>query len=82
MCTRLVRNKLRFIRKFYKDKGIICSFSNNLISEIIDLCEYDKYGARRIDTVIEQRLENIIIDKMLSGDKRIRIDSVKDLKVV
>ena len=46
------------------------------------MCEYDKYGARRIDTVIEQRLENIIIDKMLSGDKRIRIDSVKDLKVV
>lgn len=82
VCTRLVRNKLRFIRKFYKDKGIICSFSNNLISEIIDLCEYDKYGARRIDTVIEQRLENIIIDKMLSGDKRIRIDSAKDLKVV
>lgn len=81
-CEKLIKNKLNFVRKFYKDKGVVCSFSNKLVSEIVDFCEYDKYGARKINMVIEQKIESNIIDKMILGDKKIRINSVRDLKVV
>ena len=81
VCDSLIKNKLSFVRKFYKEKGISCSFSNNVISEIKELCEYDKFGARKIDMVIEQRLESILIDKMISGDNKVRLDTIRDFVV-
>ena len=82
VCAKLVRNKLSFIRKYYKEKGVFCSFSNKLISEILKLCDYEKYGARKVNGVIEQNLETVIIDRMLSGDSKIRIDSISKNMVV
>lgn len=82
VCERLVRNRLSYLKKFYKDKGLICSFSNHVILELVDLCEYQKYGARKVNMIVEQKIENVLIDKMISGDNRVRINSIKDLKVV
>lgn len=81
ICDILIKNKLNLVRKFYKEKGINCSFSNNVISEIRELCEYEKFGARKIDMVIEQRLESILIDKMINGINKVRLDTIRDLVV-
>ncbi len=81
-CKKLINSKLNNIRKFYKTKGIACSFSNNLMSEISDLCEYEKYGARKIDGIISEKIEGEIIDKILLGNDKIRIDNVSnELKI-
>ena len=82
ICMKLVSNKLNNIRKAYKKKGIICSFTNNLIKEITDLCEYDKYGARRIDDTINYGVEELIVNKMMSGFTKIKIDGLEVAKVV
>ena len=76
---RLVNSKLSNLRKFYKNKDIVCSFSNKLVSEIVNLCQYEKYGARKIDGIISDRVESVIIDKILEGVDRVRIDSVESL---
>lgn len=76
---RLVNSKLSNLRKFYKNKNIVCSFSNKLVSEIVDLCQYEKYGARKIDGIISDRVESVIVDKILEGVDRIRIDGVESL---
>ena len=76
---RLVNSKLSNLRKFYKNKNIVCSFSNKLVSEIVDLCQYEKYGARKIDGIISDRVESVIIDKILEGVDRVRIDGVESL---
>lgn len=76
---RLVNSKLSNLRKFYKNKDIVCSFSNKLVSEIVNLCQYEKYGARKIDSIISDRVESVIIDKILEGVDRVRIDGVESL---
>lgn len=78
VCEKVIRNKLNELRRFYKDKDIVCSFSNGLINEIKDLCEYDKFGLRKVKLVIENRLENILINEMLLGNRKIRINSIND----
>ena len=76
---RLVNSKLSNLRKFYKNKDIVCSFSNKLVSEIVNLCQYEKYGARKIDGIISDRVESVIIDKILEGVDRVMIDGVESL---
>ena len=76
---RLVNSKLSNLRKFYKNKDIVCSFSNKLVSEIVNLCQYEKYGSRKIDGIISDRVESVIIDKILEGVDRVRIDGVESL---
>ena len=81
-CKKIVNSKLSVLRKLYREKGIICSFTNNLVNEIVSLCEYDKYGARKIDDVINYNVEELIVNKMLMGVSRIRINDIKSTKVV
>ena len=82
VCKKLVNNCLSKIRFRYKKKGIVCSFSNKLVLELVSLCEYEKYGARRLNNIINERLESVIVDKIFDGESKIRIDSIIDTKVV
>ena len=75
-CSKLVEFKLKDLKKNYKNKGVLCSFSKNLISEIVDLCEYEKYGARKIDDIINYNVEELIVNQNINGSKKIRIDSI------
>ena len=79
ICKRLVSSKLGIVRKFYKNKNISCTFSNKLVLDIVNLCEYEKYGARKIDGIIREKVEGVIVDKILEGENKIRIDKVLSL---
>lgn len=79
VCKRLVNLKLGVVRKFYKNKNISCTFSNKLVLDIVNLCEYEKYGARKIDGIIREKVEGVIVDKILEGENKIRIDKVPSL---
>jgi ATP-dependent Clp protease ATP-binding subunit ClpA len=81
-CKKIVNSKLSILRKLYREKGIICSFTNNLVNEIVTLCEYDKYGARKIEDIINYNVEELIVNKMLMGVSKIRINEVNGAKVV
>ena len=50
--------------------------------EIKDLCEYETYGARKIDKVIYNSLENVIIDNIYNGNKDIKISSIMNVELV
>ena len=82
VCTKLVNNKLNTLRKSYKKKGIICSFTNSLVKDICNLCEYEKYGARKIDDIISYDVEELIANKMMSGFTKIKINGLESAKVV
>lgn len=79
IARKLVNSKLSFLRKFYKSRNVTCTFSNKLVSEIVNLCEYDKYGARKIDGIISDKVESVIVDKILEGFDSVRVDSIQSL---
>ena len=49
---------------------------NYIINELVELSEYNIYGARKIEKLIKNKIENIIIDSILDNNKLINIDSI------
>ena len=71
-----VDDKLKLIKEKYKVRGVKINISNKVIDEIIEDSKYDDYGARRIDKIIEGKLDNLIIDGLLIGDKKLNIQTI------
>ena len=53
-----------------------------MIKEIIDESNYEEFGARKIDKVIKERVENEIIEKVLDGKNNILIKPNLEKSVV
>ena len=69
----IVKKKINRVKKNIKEKNIKLSISNSIISDIVDKSRYLEFGARKIDSVIEDRIDNYIIDSILDGKKEIYI---------
>ena len=69
----IIKKKLKQLTKKYP--GL--NYNNNIIKEITELSEYKEFGARRVDKIIESKLENIIIDKILNNES-LEITSIKE----
>ena len=74
--TTIINNKLIDLKLKYPT----LNYSDNLIKEIIKTSEYNEYGARKIDKIIDSKLENIIIDKLLNN-KPLQINSLNEYQV-
>ena len=62
--TAIIKNKLKKLEEKYPT----LTYQNNLIKEIIEESDYKEYGARRIDKIIDSKLENLIIDKIINKE--------------
>lgn len=71
--THIIKNKLNQLVQKYPN----LTYSNELIKEIIEECEYHNYGARRIDKIIDSKLETQIIDKLIKSEPL----SIEHLKI-
>ena len=60
----IIKNKLDRL----KEKYSTLKYNNSLIKEIAKESNYQEYGARRIDKIIDSKLENLIIDKILKKE--------------
>lgn len=72
--NKILTHHLNKIKNKYNKYQI--SISKNTINELIDLSEYQIYGARKIEKILKNKLENIIIDKILENQETINIDSI------
>ncbi len=62
--TTIVKNKLKKLTDKYPD----LTYQNSLIKDIVTASEYQEYGARKIDKIIDSKLENQIIDRILKKE--------------
>ena len=69
----IVKKKISKIKNKFKDKSIKLSIDNKIISDIVDKSRYMEFGARKIDSVLEERIDNYVIDSILNGNKEICI---------
>lgn len=71
----IIKYKLNDIKKNFKDKDIKVHISNDTIDKMIKECRYNEFGARKIDQVIEDRIDDYIIDNILDGKSNIYVNS-------
>ena len=64
-----------------KYKNIKIKIDENVIFEIVKLSNYYEFGARKIEKIIKDKLENIVIDKIIDNKKSVHIKTLDCLRV-
>ncbi|MBQ7140564.1 MAG: ATP-dependent Clp protease ATP-binding subunit [Bacilli bacterium] len=77
----IINNNISKLKEKYKKKGINISYNKNIIDELLELSNYEELGARQISKIIKDKFENIIIDKILMGEHKINVSSIKNVIV-
>lgn len=72
----IIKRKLNLVKDYYLKKNVSLSFSKKLIKEIINESDYKKYGARKIDKVIDKKINNYVINEILLGKNKILVTDV------
>lgn len=73
---KIINNKIIDIKNKYHIK-----LNKKIMEEIKELSDYENYGARKIDKIIKDKLENQIIDNIIDN-KKICITSLKEKSIV
>ena len=74
----IVSIKLKAIKEKFSLNDIKdINITEEVIEELINLSDYEVYGARRINKVIIEKVEAIIIDNIIEGNKNIKIEKIK-----
>lgn len=77
--TSLVKIKINSLIEKYKTKKITVKINKNIINEIIKESNYKELGARKIDKIIKNKLDILIIDEIVKGKKEIDIKTLDNL---
>ena len=73
---KLIEIKITNLINKYKSK-IKVKIDKKVIEEILNLSNYQEFGARKLDKIIKNKLENIILDKIILGRKSVNIKSIE-----
>lgn len=57
----IIRLKFREKKRFYKDYDVKLNLTRDLKNKVKEKCKYEEYGARRIDRIIDEELDNYVI---------------------
>ena len=74
----LINKKISKLKNKYKNE-IKIAISKNVINEILIESNYNEFGARKIDKIIKDNIENIIINNIIDNKKTVNIKSIKNL---
>ena len=71
----LIENKIFNIKRKYL-KEITLKIDEKVINEIIEESNYKEFGARKIDKIIKDKIENQIIDNIINKKEKIYIEEL------
>ena len=72
--TIIINQKIDALKNKFKEANI--TISDSVLEEIINESNYIDFGARKIDKIIKNHIENIIIDNLINDNINIHIDSI------
>lgn len=78
---RLIENKIHNIIEKYQ-KNITIKIQDQVKEELCNLSGYKEFGARKLDRLIQDKLENRIVDAILMGENHLQISSILKLTTV
>lgn len=73
----LITKKLDQLKKRYHKKDISILFGKEVISEIVKESNYEEFGARKLDKIITDDIDNTIIEERIAGKQKIKIEHLK-----
>lgn len=70
----IISYKLDNLKCKYNDISV--SYGDDLINQIINECNYEDFGARRLDKIISKNVESLIIDGIINNCSNIEISTL------
>ncbi len=67
----------KFINKY--SSKIKVKYHLNIIKEIVEMANYEEFGARKIDKIIKDKIEDKVIDALIANKKNITIKTIKEV---
>lgn len=71
----IVKTRLDEVKKRFSKRNIKVHIKDNLINDIISASRYLEFGARKIDQVIQEKVDDYIIDSILDGKTEIYVNN-------
>lgn len=71
----IIKNKLEIVKKKFQERNIKVHIQEDLIHQLINLSRYSEFGARKLDQVIEDKIDDYVIDSILDGKTEIYVNT-------
>lgn len=78
---KLIQNKIKDLKNKYLKKNVKIKIEKQVIDQIVKLSNYNEFGARKLDKIIKDKIENIIIDDIIDDKSNVTIKSIMEKKV-
>ena len=72
----LIKNKLDKLKTKYHKKNIKISYNKKIIEQLLKESNYKEFGARKIDKLIKDKVEELIIDSIINKEYNINIKTL------
>ena len=72
----ITKNRIKEIITKYKKYNIKVNIDNSSINELVSECDYFHYGARRLNKLLEDKIDDLVINSILNKDKKIIINNL------
>ena len=73
---KILDKKIKEVKDKFLEKGITLKIGKKVIEEIIELSNYREYGARKLDKILESKVDSIVIDEILDGKNNVMINTI------
>ncbi len=73
--SNIIFDKLKVLKEKYKDK-IKIEYDKELVSKLASMINYKVYGARKVDKIIKDEVETLIIEALIDNKKNIKIKDI------
>ena len=70
---KIVVGKLKEIKKKYQDYNIKINVNKDFIEKLINDSDYEIYGARKINKLLEDKIDNLVIEGIINNKKIIKV---------
>ncbi len=70
---KIVEKRLNVLIEGFKKKDLKIKISPTIVDKVIEESNYEKFGARRVDKVIDEVVTTIIVDAWYNGKKEITV---------
>lgn len=78
---KIIQNYFTKIKNKYRKKGVKVSLGKNVMDEVVELSCYKEYGARKVEKIIKDKIENMIIENVLKEKTTVYVKSLKQNQV-
>ena len=72
--VKIINNKITLLKEKFNATDVV--IGKKAINELIKLSEYEVFGARKVNKIIDEKVEDIIISAIINGRDKVKIETV------